>query len=264
MLRISQDPIVGNGQKGTAFWERIFEHYNERRPSEFRPARSLESKWGLIKYDVSKFIGVLLQCSNLNISGAGGAHVVHKALELYRLKSAKNSEFVYMHVWELVKNVPRWNSGCTPEKTPSPTMKRKHVTSDSDCTFMEPGSSTEGGGPLASTGSRVRPQGAKHAKEDRRLATLRESESHAHANATRAMAEATVKKNQIQEDANLFLLMTHPTDSSISECAARFLRLRQEEELEKLELRLAERRALKEKDKVSVPTPIPVETPEIL
>ena len=78
------------------------------------------------------------------------------------------------------------------------------------------------------------------------------------------MAEATVKKNQIQEDANLFLLMTHPTDSSISECAARFLRLRQEEELEKLELRLAERRALKEKDKVSVPTPIPVETPEIL
>jgi hypothetical protein len=53
VLVISQDPICGNQQKSSAFWERIFLHYDECRPGGFRPARSLESKWGLIKHDVS-------------------------------------------------------------------------------------------------------------------------------------------------------------------------------------------------------------------
>ena len=44
VLAISQDPICGNQQKGNAFWERIFLHYEQCRPGGHRGARSLESK----------------------------------------------------------------------------------------------------------------------------------------------------------------------------------------------------------------------------
>jgi hypothetical protein len=56
-LHISQDPIIGNGQHSTAFWERILKHYNNHLPTgcEPRPSRSLETKWGIIKPDVANF-----------------------------------------------------------------------------------------------------------------------------------------------------------------------------------------------------------------
>jgi len=41
VLSISQDAITGNGKKGSAFWECIFQHYNARRPFHFRPTCSL-------------------------------------------------------------------------------------------------------------------------------------------------------------------------------------------------------------------------------
>jgi hypothetical protein len=66
VLHVMQDPVVGKGQKGFAFCKCIFEHYDQRRPHSFRPARLLESKWGQIKYDIAKFISVYYQCVNLN------------------------------------------------------------------------------------------------------------------------------------------------------------------------------------------------------
>lgn len=33
VLHVTQDPIVGNGQKGSSFWERISVHYEDNRPS---------------------------------------------------------------------------------------------------------------------------------------------------------------------------------------------------------------------------------------
>jgi hypothetical protein len=58
-LVVSQDPICGNGQPNTAFWERITTHYNQTKAkgSPVRPAQSLETKWGNIKHDVGKFCG---------------------------------------------------------------------------------------------------------------------------------------------------------------------------------------------------------------
>ena len=56
-LVVSQDPVCGNGQRNTAFWERITANYNANKPKScpIRPARSLESKWSHIKHDVAKF-----------------------------------------------------------------------------------------------------------------------------------------------------------------------------------------------------------------
>jgi hypothetical protein len=60
MLHISQDPCIGNGQRKDAFWQRIEAHYNSHKPvgGGHRYFRSLETKWGSMKYNVSKFCGV--------------------------------------------------------------------------------------------------------------------------------------------------------------------------------------------------------------
>jgi hypothetical protein len=55
-MAVSQDPIVGNQQQKGAFWKRIAKHYDLNRTTGSRGARSLESKWRLIKHDVGKFI----------------------------------------------------------------------------------------------------------------------------------------------------------------------------------------------------------------
>jgi hypothetical protein len=70
-LAISQDPIQGNGQKSAAFWERIANHYREHKPvgGGDHPARSLETKWGIIKHDVAKFVGVYNQVLSMKESG---------------------------------------------------------------------------------------------------------------------------------------------------------------------------------------------------
>jgi len=165
-LSILQDAITGNGQKGSAFWEHIFQHYNIQRPFHFRPARSLESRWGLLKHDVSKFIWVLQQCVNFNISGANAGDVLQKALELYHVKSAKNTEFGYLHVWEFLKDVPCWNLGNIQDKSSTPVMKRKEVSLDSDFSFLQPSNTADGKGSSPATSSRSRPQGSNFFKEE--------------------------------------------------------------------------------------------------
>ena len=45
-LAVSQDPVCGNGQRNSMFWERITTHFNQNKPrtNPVRPARSLETK----------------------------------------------------------------------------------------------------------------------------------------------------------------------------------------------------------------------------
>ena len=58
VLHVSQDRITGNQQRAGVFSERIHEHYNLHKPFGERPFRSLETKWGHIKHEVSKLIGI--------------------------------------------------------------------------------------------------------------------------------------------------------------------------------------------------------------
>jgi len=60
---------------------------------------------------------------------------------------------------------------------------------------------------------------------------VNEKATFAQAKATKAMAEATLKKIKIQEDANLLILMSHPTNTDISKCMSMYFQLKQEQEL---------------------------------
>lgn len=241
VLHVTQDPIVGNGQKGSSFWERISVHYDDNRPGGVRPTRSLETKWGQIKHDVAKFIGVHQQCVNANRSGSSAADVLKNAEELYRLKHPKNSDFTFQHVWLMIKDVPRWSEGWVHDKQPTPPAKRKEPSTDSgesDCCIMEPGVPGVWKG-LSSS----RPSGSKMAKEELKQSKIRESALRAQAAATQTIAAATVRKNELMEEANLLVIMTLPSTHDLEPDQVEYLRLRRREELKKLKRRLAEEEA---------------------
>ena len=109
-LHVSQDPIAGNGQRSTAFWERITKHFNQVKPrgSPLRPARLLETKWGHIKHDVGKFCGAYKQVYDCKESGTSLDDVLERALEYYKDRHPKQAAFAYLHCWGLLKEVPRW------------------------------------------------------------------------------------------------------------------------------------------------------------
>ena len=123
VLAISQDPIYGNQQKGNAFWERFFLHYEQCRPGGHRGAQSLESKWGTINHDVGKFISAYNQIKRLNKSGIKEANIIRMAKDLYRIKTPKNTEFMFEHCWELVKDFPRLADTVSPSRQPTPSRR---------------------------------------------------------------------------------------------------------------------------------------------
>ena len=109
-LHVSQDPISRNGQCNMAFWERITRHYNDTKPrsSPLHPAKSLETKWGHIKHDVSKFCGLYKLVLDCRESGTSLDDVLERALEYYKDRHPKQIPFVYLHCWAVLKEILCW------------------------------------------------------------------------------------------------------------------------------------------------------------
>jgi hypothetical protein len=107
-LHVNQDAIVSNGQRSITFWDL---HYNNLRLDGYvkQLPRSLETKWGIIEHNVSKFVGVYGSVISLNELGSSIEDTLHKTLELYKLEHSKNLELCFIHCWLLLKDVPRWS-----------------------------------------------------------------------------------------------------------------------------------------------------------
>ncbi|KAG0572950.1 hypothetical protein KC19_VG137000 [Ceratodon purpureus] len=240
VLHVTQDCIVGNQQRVGVFWKRITIHYKENQPQGPRPQRSLETKWGTIKHDVSKFIGVYSQVVRLNRSGSSVGDTMRRAHELYRTKNNKGLDFQFEHCWLLLKDHPKWAEGWIHVKPPTPKRKAPPTTEDQDCSKfvdMEQGAgvvSQGGGGSVEGTTAvaarmyQGRPGGTKQAKEDQQFSKTRESLMFALAEATKNMAAAHKRKCSLLEDQNLLMLKSMP-DADVVE--REYLRLRKHEEL---------------------------------
>ena len=125
VLHVSQDPVVGNGQWATAFWERITKHYqgNQLGGCAKRPSRSLETKWRVIKHDVSTFCGVYNSILMLREFGTSTEDVLDRVLDLYKVRYPKQQPFVFVHCWRLLKDVPRWADVVCSVATPQPSVR---------------------------------------------------------------------------------------------------------------------------------------------
>jgi hypothetical protein len=58
-----------------------------------RSVKSLETKWGSIKRNVSKFIGMYGYVAMFNVSGNLLDDIFHRSFELYKVKNPKGYGF---------------------------------------------------------------------------------------------------------------------------------------------------------------------------
>ncbi len=84
--------MTSNGQKSMTFWDRVQQHYNNNQPPTYakRPSRSLETKWGVIKYNVFKFVRCHGSIVALNEFDTFEEDKLQKALEFYKTKHPKH------------------------------------------------------------------------------------------------------------------------------------------------------------------------------
>ena len=219
---MTQDRIVGNQQSAGVFWERITTHYQETQPHGPRPQRSLETKLGIIKHDVSKSIGVYSQVMRLNRSRTSASDTLRRAHKLYKQKNKKGFDVTFEHCWVLLRDHPKWSEGWTEVKVVTPKRKSPCSEEDSDRfdlsemergigVVSEKGCGSAGGGSVRAEASRIFkgcPRGVKLAKEDQRQGKMCEGLLLAHAKATKSMATAHMRKAALLEDQKLLMLMS--------------------------------------------------------
>ncbi|OQR88160.1 hypothetical protein ACHHYP_07296 [Achlya hypogyna] len=88
----SENAASGTGMKYTALWEAISAAFKTLAPAGTpdRSARSLETKFSLIKHDTAKFSGLYAQILDLKQSGTNLDDIEAAALRLYSKLQEKN------------------------------------------------------------------------------------------------------------------------------------------------------------------------------
>jgi hypothetical protein len=260
-LCILQDPIVGNGQRKEAFWDRVSTHYNRHWPRGLgeSSARSIETKWGVIKHDVSKFCAVYGHCYDNRESGQSLDDILQAALELYKVQQARNQPIVYFHCWYLLKDHPRWME--MPGERSQRTLvvlnedesKRQSFSpldvneDDADIVGGEEGAQqakpTLEQRPTVTPTKRGRLIGVKFAKEEQRQRLAREHIAKVTQWVTCDMAMANFRKAQVLEDQAALQIFTMPHSEELSDQAHEYLDLWREEDLLNLRVRVVEKKA---------------------
>ena len=195
---------------------------------------------------MGKFIGAYNQVKRLNKSGTKEADILRMAKDLYRTKSVKNTEFMFEHCWELVKDFPRWADGVSPSRQTTPSRRvsgssdhesasGSQVDTQKSVSVVDPSGEATTSMPFA-----TRPTGTKAAKDVQRAKKVHEQAALTQAKAAEKMAEATLRKAASLEYHNMLLLFTAPMDQVTTPEAQEFIKLLREEELVKLRRRRAE------------------------
>lgn len=111
----------------------------------------MESKWGNIKHDVSKFIGVYVQDQKVRRSGKSMADTLRLVHKLFKQKTNKGMDFTYEYYWILLYDHPKWTYRWTQVKPPTPKRMVPYLEGESNCIDLA-ASIEKGGG----TGSEAR------------------------------------------------------------------------------------------------------------
>ncbi|CAM6091189.1 unnamed protein product [Calypogeia fissa] len=109
-LEISQDPLVGAGQRKQDFWIRTYEHYDKNKGANWTPRsqKSLESKWSEVRKATTRFIGCHKTIKDLNPSGLSTKDIFNKAKELYKERDLKKKDFPFHVCYFILKDMSHW------------------------------------------------------------------------------------------------------------------------------------------------------------
>ncbi|KAJ8652424.1 hypothetical protein O0I10_011954 [Lichtheimia ornata] len=113
-VHISENPAIGTGQNRTGFWKSVHDHWRSivDNRSPVRSIESLEARWKVIQYEVSKFIGFVEAAKGR--SGCNGADEINAARQLFRESTAAagkpGKEFQFMHCYEYLKECQKFST----------------------------------------------------------------------------------------------------------------------------------------------------------
>ena len=237
-MYVSTDARRGIGQKKAAFWVAVAAHYARCKPAvgPERPARSLETKWGDLKASIAKFVGCYEQIKALDESGRTDDDVIVDALQLFEQKVGR--PFVHKHCWLLLRDHPRFGaifrSVASKRKAPGAAGADLPVDRrEANSAMQQP---REGIDPNVNL---HRPQGSKSAKGEHKEMREKEAALRANARATADFATATLKKAEQIAQQNAFSLFTLEEGLITCSVARRWLLLRRQQELKRLEKEMA-------------------------
>ncbi|KAG7568237.1 No apical meristem-associated C-terminal domain [Arabidopsis thaliana x Arabidopsis arenosa] len=155
-LNTSKDPIIGNEQRGVAFWNRIANYYaaspnvstlKERLPSH------LKQRWAKINKMVCKFVGSYQAATNQMTSGQNDDDLMKLAHQIYETDYKK--KFMLEHAWRELKHDQKW---CASQRMKETGNTKKRMTEDGP----EASQASQGNG--ESDSPQARPPGVKAAK----------------------------------------------------------------------------------------------------
>lgn len=73
-----------------------------------KPRRSFETKWRMIKHDITKFVGHYGAMVVLCEFRTSTKDVLHKVLKLFKSNHLNNQSSHFIHSWFILKYEPRW------------------------------------------------------------------------------------------------------------------------------------------------------------
>ncbi|XP_023901088.1 glutathione S-transferase T3 [Quercus suber] len=112
-LNTSMDAVKGTDQRIDKFWKIIWQYFCENNTCGTTcSASSLQSRWGNISRETSRFAGFMAKIEARNPSGGTYEDKLKDAKELYKESPATNGKkyaFAFEHCWVELKNQPKWS-----------------------------------------------------------------------------------------------------------------------------------------------------------
>uniref|UniRef100_A0A7N1A1C9 Myb-like domain-containing protein n=1 Tax=Kalanchoe fedtschenkoi TaxID=63787 RepID=A0A7N1A1C9_KALFE len=97
--------IKGNSQIRCRFWARVARHFNTYRKMKIeREESQIKSYYYLMMPQINEFNGYYNQIMSNHHSGWSDTQIIQAFVEILNDKR----EFSYTHVWEMVKDEPKW------------------------------------------------------------------------------------------------------------------------------------------------------------
>ncbi|GJU59408.1 hypothetical protein Tco_1237174 [Tanacetum coccineum] len=103
----SQDANIGKDQQNDVYWNLIMQDFNSRTTAPPRTKNMMTGKWTRMHGDCQRFNAIYKHLTRK--SGESDAYLVENAKTSYKERYG-NKKFQYDHVWNILKNYPKWNA----------------------------------------------------------------------------------------------------------------------------------------------------------